>query len=275
MVPDKYKAMYDPAALTIPPNVPPECEAQARRDLRDYYAHISALDDCVGELRAALDRMSLTGDTIFVLTSDHGDSLWSQCTLETGNINKQRPYEESINVPFLLYQQGKRPFMTDILLAAQDILPTLCGLCEVDCPDTVEGVDLTKTLSGEESEPHEGVLIASYVPFANYAPCVGGHAYRSVRTRWFMYAETHEGPWLFYNLIEDPQQLNNLLPELIDFPVRKELRRLMYKLMAEQGDTFETHEELSARYGFHSLTPYNEIPYEKGDEWYARQKELL
>ncbi|HCL28041.1 MAG TPA: hypothetical protein DIC52_06370, partial [Candidatus Latescibacteria bacterium] len=43
-----------------------------RRDLAGYYAHISALDECLGRLLDGLVERGLDQDTIVVFTSDHG-----------------------------------------------------------------------------------------------------------------------------------------------------------------------------------------------------------
>jgi len=265
IVPEKYRAMYEPAEIRLPPNVPPECEAQARRDLQGYFAHISALDDCVGEILDSLEGLGLAENTVFVLTSDHGDCVWSHCTPETGNVNKQRPYEESIHVPFLLRAPGMETGESDALLAPQDILPTLCGLCGVPCPDTVEGRDVFA------GPPREGALLAGYVPFCDWGPKRGGFPYRGIRTGRYMYAERHDGPWLLYNILDDPYELHNLVG---DAALAEELRGLMVELMEEQGDRFETGEELCERFGYHSLTGGNEIPLEKGEEWYGRKDSL-
>ena len=62
-----------------------------------YYAHITALDHCVGRVEEALERLGMTEDTILVFTSDHGEMNGSQ-----GHDRKIRPWDESILVPFLL-----------------------------------------------------------------------------------------------------------------------------------------------------------------------------
>jgi len=95
--PQRFREMYDPAKLELRPNVPPPAQAAARRDLAGYYAHCSALDACVGDLLKTIAEAGLADHTLFVFTSDHGDMLGSQ-----GQQRKQRPWDESIRVPFLL-----------------------------------------------------------------------------------------------------------------------------------------------------------------------------
>ena len=89
--------MYDPHSIELRPNVPPEMAEEARNWIAGYYAHCTALDDCLGALLQTLEDEGLAENTIFVFTSDHGDMLGSQ-----GEVKKQRPWEESIRVPFLL-----------------------------------------------------------------------------------------------------------------------------------------------------------------------------
>ena len=38
-----------------------------------YYAHCTALDDCLGELLQALDSTGLAADTILLFSADHAD----------------------------------------------------------------------------------------------------------------------------------------------------------------------------------------------------------
>ena len=55
--PENYRSLYDPSQLTVRPNVPQEARDQPRKVLAGYYAHCTALDECVGELRRTLQEM--------------------------------------------------------------------------------------------------------------------------------------------------------------------------------------------------------------------------
>eukprot|EP01052_Picozoa_sp_SAG31_P015227 SAG31_NODE_973_length_10632_cov_7.175622_9_plen_369_part_00 len=69
--PDPYANMYDPGAIQLRENVPADIADSARRDLAGYYAHCTALDDCVGQLCSTLDETGLLDDTLLVFFSDH------------------------------------------------------------------------------------------------------------------------------------------------------------------------------------------------------------
>ena len=69
-----------------------------------YHAHVSAIDDELARLMAALDELALTEDTILIYTSDHGTMLGSH-----GVGSKRQPYEESIRVPCIFRWPGQIP----------------------------------------------------------------------------------------------------------------------------------------------------------------------
>ena len=138
--PEKYRALYDPAKLTLRPNVPETERAKARKNLAGYYAHCTALDECIGELRRTLQESGLEENTLLVFTADHGDMLGSQ-----GAYYKQRPWDESIRVPLLMRWPkglGVKGRRLDAPINSEDLMPTLLGLCGVPIPKTVEGLRL-------------------------------------------------------------------------------------------------------------------------------------
>ena len=89
--------MYVGREIQLRQNVPDGNRAQATDTLRGYYAHMSALDDCLGRLFETLDRAGAAEDTLVVFTSDHGDMMLSQ-----GLTTKLYPWDESIRVPLLI-----------------------------------------------------------------------------------------------------------------------------------------------------------------------------
>src|SRR5207244_3648615 len=139
--PERYQEMYRDREIRLRPNVPADKRQQAIANLRGYYAHMAALDDCFDRLLTTLDRAGIAEDTIVVFTSDHGDMMLSQ-----GLTTKLYPWDESIRVPFLLrYPRkfGRRARRIQTPLNSPDIMPTLLALCGLAIPDSVEGSDLS------------------------------------------------------------------------------------------------------------------------------------
>ena len=89
--PEEFKDLYREIDIKIPENVPEEHQEKARKQLRGYYSHISALDQCLKMITKCLERNQLERNTLVVLTSDHGDMLFSQ-----GLTRKLYPFEESV-----------------------------------------------------------------------------------------------------------------------------------------------------------------------------------
>ena len=234
--PEAYRNMYDPDTIELRPNVPSEMADEARDWIAGYYAHCTALDDCLGSLLQTLEEEGLAEDTIFVFTSDHGDMLGSQ-----GEVKKQRPWEESIRVPFLLrwpQRFGREGRAVDALLDTPDILPTLLSLSDIPIPETVEGRDFSATIEGGQDPSDGAALIYCPHPFGQFLREDGGREYRGLRTLSHTYARDLNGPWLLYDNHNDPFQLNNLVNRAEHQALQADLNALLHKKLAERGDEF-------------------------------------
>ncbi len=75
--PPEFKKIYKDSEIVLRPNVPDSMKVKAAKWLKGYYAHITALDDCIGKLQQAIQETGIEENTIFVFTSDHGDMLGS------------------------------------------------------------------------------------------------------------------------------------------------------------------------------------------------------
>ncbi len=228
--------MYSPGQIEVRPNVPDELRGKARKDIAGYYAHIAALDDCMKELQAAVKESGEEDNTIFVFTSDHGDMLYSH-----GEVKKQKPWDESLMVPFLLrYPEklGKTQKIVDTPINTPDILPTLLGLSGIEIPASVQGSDYSKIITGEKKPENEAVLIQCPVPFHQWNYSRGGREYRGVRTSRFTYARDLNGPWLLYDNKLDPYQMNNLIGLDEYVFIRSDLEKQLQELLQKTNDKF-------------------------------------
>lgn len=160
--PRKYRDKYQADKMKLRANVPAAISDKVRTALAAYYAHCSALDECVGDLLQTLSETGLAQNTLVVFTSDHGDLLGSH-----GGFNKQQPYEESIRVPLLLRWPkafGTRGRQLEAPISSEDLMPTILGLCRVHIPRTVEGLDYSGYLRGGRDPSDGAALIACYAP---------------------------------------------------------------------------------------------------------------
>lgn len=247
--PEEFRALYDPKSLVLRPNVPPECAEQARKDLAGYYAHCTALDHGVGLLQAAIKAAAIENDTVFVFTSDHGDMLGSQ-----GESQKQRPWDESIRVPFLLKYPGLpgwRPGRTEELIDAPDIMPTLLGLCGLPIPHTVEGTDFSPAVNRRPVAAGRDAFLSCPHPFGQWSAAhQGGREYRGLRTARHTYIRDLNGPWLLYDNTKDPYQLKNLVQDPASAPLLHELDVRLQARLEKQGDRFEPGSSYLEKWGY-------------------------
>src|SRR6185369_10616925 len=159
--PTKYRAMYDPAKIVLRANVPKPYEEAARKDAAGYYAHCTALDDCIGQVWRTLRDSGVEDDTILIFSSDHGEMLYSN-----GFNRKQKPWDESIRVPMLWRYPPLAASRIETPMATEDVMPTVLGLCGVDIPKSVEGIDYSGFMKGAAANPNtdDAALIECVAP---------------------------------------------------------------------------------------------------------------
>lgn len=184
-----------------PPNVP----GQLGAELAGYYAMVEAIDHQLGRLLAQLDQRGLVNDTIVVYTSDHGSLVGSHRTF-----GKELPFDGATRVPFLARWPGHITAGRTLAapLGTPDILPTLSGLAGLTAPSVPDGLDLSQLLLGQrDARSSAAAYMAGYVrPDKNNKP-----VWRGLRTERHLFACTEQGPWMLYDMLEDPHELKNLV----------------------------------------------------------------
>jgi arylsulfatase A-like enzyme len=232
--PEHCRALYPKTSeIQLRPNVPDDLKEKARRDIAGYYAHIAALDDCIGELWRSLKENGLEDNTILIFTSDHGDMLYSH-----GQVKKQKPWDESIRVPLLVHYSQLPSTRLQKPITTPDIMPTLLSLCDISIPNSVEGKNRAELLLGREQDGDDAVLIECPVPFHQWSYKNGGREYRGLRTTKYTYARDLNGPWLLYDNATDEFQLNNLINNPAYVDVLQTLDELLTHKLIERQDEF-------------------------------------
>jgi arylsulfatase A-like enzyme len=228
-----------------------------RKEIANYYAPITAIDEQVGRLLRALDESGRAEDTIVLVTSDHGDMLGSH-----GQRLKRKPWEESIRVPGILrYPARVRPGRTtEALFSHVDFAPTLLGLCGLPVPAAMQGSNLSSLVLGETDRGPDSVFFQIFVPFAGDGT---PHPWRGVRTSRHLYARTEQGPWLLYDLEQDPYETRNLANDPAHASIRKELEARVAAWMDRTGDAWSLNsnvpvEDQGRLYRFRAFTTIQE-----------------
>lgn len=245
--PKRFRDMYKPEDIRLRGNVPTEDAPGARRDLAGYYAHCSALDECVGRLLKTLEDAQMADNTVFVFTSDHGDMLGSH-----GQQRKQRPWDEAVRVPMLLRypKLGRRGQEMSVPVNAPDIMPTLLGLCEIPIPEGVEGLDFSGYARGGKDPSDGAALLACYHPFGEWRRSEGGREFRGVRTSTHTYVRALDGPWMLFDNVKDPLQMDNLANRQEHAKLQRELENRLQKKLKERHDQFLPGMDYIRKWGY-------------------------
>lgn len=256
--PEELKAMYPPDSIKLRPNVPEKWKERAQKEAQGYYAHCTALDRCVADLYKTLEETGVAENTIFVFTADHGEMLGSQ---GQSPWQKQRPWDESILVPFLLrYPAGGadkgRKVTTPI--NTPDILPTLLSLAGVAIPETIEGEDVSELVSGKKTQDRT-VLFMSISPFGSG----NRKGFRGIRTSRYTYVRDSDGPWLMYDNQDDPYQMNNLIGDVSHVDLQKELDGKLQSKLKQTGDKLHPKQHYLNQWGY-TVDRGGNIPYYSG-----------
>lgn len=251
--PEEYRRRYDPADLSLRPNVPNVIRhtqtttydrAKIRENLAGYYAHISALDDQLARLLEALDRAGQRENTIVVYTSDHGDMLGSQ-----GLTNKQLPYEESLRVPLLISWPGTiAPYVCEELIGIVDLPVTVVGLMGLSFRGETDGHDLSALGWDPRARGRDACYATDLVP-CHQAAARGGSEWRAIRTKQYTFVRTaSDDGCLLYDNVADPYQQRNLIDAASMREVADDLRRRLNEFVAAH-DELLPWDELIRRWG--------------------------
>jgi arylsulfatase A-like enzyme len=266
--PEKFRKVYDPAKLTMRPNWSEGVPGAGRKEIAAYYAAMTAVDEQVGRLLKALDDSGRVEDTIVVFTSDHGDMLGSQ-----SQRLKRKPWEESIRVPgiFRYPARLKAGRITESLLTHVDLAPTLLTLCGVPVPKEMQGTDVSGVVLGQSDRGPDSAFFQIFVPFAGDGT---PHPWRGVRTDRFMYARTEAGPWVLYDLSNDPYELKNLADDPAHAATRELMEAKLAEWMKRTGDSWANNsmspvEDKGRLYRFEAFSTIREYL-----DWAAKHPDL-
>jgi arylsulfatase A-like enzyme len=116
-----------------------------------YYALVTEVDHCVGEILKALDEAGIAEETIVIYTSDHGDFVGHHGMVEKAAAG-QNVYEDILNIPLIIRYPGNKykGKRSAELVSLVDIYPTLVDLLGLKMPELkhpIQGKSLAATLT--------------------------------------------------------------------------------------------------------------------------------
>jgi arylsulfatase A-like enzyme len=137
-----------------------------RNFIGGYYALVTEIDFCVGEILNALDEAGLEEETIVIYSSDHGDFAGNHGMVEKAAAG-QNVYEDILNVPLIIKIPGKpaQGRRTAELVTLADVLPTLIDVLGLDVPDfkyTIQGASMAEVILNNGSMNRKYIVSESW-----------------------------------------------------------------------------------------------------------------
>jgi len=131
-----------------------------------YYALVTEIDYCVGEILDALDEAGLEEETIVIYTSDHGDFVGNHGMVEKAAAG-QNVYEDILNIPLIFKYPGKikKGQRTAELVTPADILPTLIHILGLETPEfkyPIQGESMADVMLKNGSMNREYIISESW-----------------------------------------------------------------------------------------------------------------
>lgn len=204
--------------------------SQKKQTISAYMASVRFMDQQVGRLLDALDRLDLRQETIVVFLSDHGYNLgehdcWSKVSL----------WEGSIRVPMIISdpahgkQHGSNVSQVCELI---DLYPTLLDLGGFgnQRPDILQGKSLASFINGQVP-PSEA---------SSFAYTINGRG-ASIRTDRWRYtkwgnSDQNDGQEELYDHQKDPEEHLNLADQRENQAILREMRTLLHSIQQESRE---------------------------------------
>ena len=172
-----------------------------KRSMATYYGMTSFMDQQIGRILDALDRLGQADNTLVVFSTDHGHFLGHH-----GLIAKAiHHYEDLLRIPFIVRQPGAVPAgrASEAIQNLVDLSPTFLAAAGVEVPIAMTGVNQLDNWRGGDpartwsiTENHHGTTHFHMRTYVNQ------------RYKITVYRDGADGE--LFDLVEDPGEVNNL-----------------------------------------------------------------
>ncbi|HPA16948.1 MAG TPA: sulfatase-like hydrolase/transferase [Verrucomicrobiae bacterium] len=205
-----YNAPHDP--IQPPPDWLARVRARepgATEQRSKIAALIEHMDDGVGRVLAAIERLGIAGRTLVIFTSDNGGNLAFGANNGPLRGGKQQMFEGGIRVPFLAVLPGRiaAGVRSERRAITMDIFPTVCELAGAAAPTAIEGRTFLPTLLGHEQPADDRTFFWVRREGGKYK---GGVYYAARRGSWKLLQNEPGEPFGLYDLDQDSGETKDL-----------------------------------------------------------------
>ena len=222
-----FKPFRDFFASWMPPGITDKDYIIAQ-----YDGAVAYMDTCIQTLFHQLESLGILDDTIVVINSDHGETLYDHdCYFDHHGI-----YDNTLHVPLIIRYPGKVPAGLRVPGYNQhkDLLPTILELADIDPGDyQMDGRSLMQLVRGEVTSFESEIYLTE-------CTWMRKHGWRTPEWKLIEALEPDfhfKPPVELYNLIQDPEENHNLAesePELVA-ALRARMQAHISKREAETG----------------------------------------
>ncbi|MBW1899807.1 MAG: DUF4976 domain-containing protein, partial [Deltaproteobacteria bacterium] len=145
-----------------------------------------------------------------------------------------------------------------------DISSTLLSLADIEVPDSFEGFDFSEILEAGKNQADRAALYMSVSSFAFVQPEFK-REYRAIKTGQYTYVKGIDGPWMLFDDLKDPFQMNNLIdnPEYTD--IQEKLEDRLKAELHEIKDDFRPAASYISEWGY-KVKERGQIGYKKHNQ---------
>ncbi|MCC2685768.1 MAG: sulfatase [Paenibacillaceae bacterium] len=259
-VPERFFNMYHPDKLVMPfdahfpnENLHPQIrnmqkvlnldgitEEMIRNTLAAYYGMITAMDENVGRIVAALKEQNLYDNTYIVYMSDHGESLG-----EHGLFYKQCSYEASVGIPLIVKGPGlPAGQQIDDPVTLVDLYPTIMEITGLVAePDRPGHSWLPLIQAGSRAAMGEGTDRPDWA-FSEYHGNFFKQDWYMLRRGDYKYTYYVNDRPSLYNLADDPREMNDLAGDPKYAEVLKEFESLLRGITDPEAVSLQAKRDL-------------------------------
>jgi len=194
--PEPYRTMFGPNHTTSKPFRRKEKNLM----INAYDGEIRYTDEIIKHLYQQIEQLGLLDQTVFIITSDHGEGFWEHGERGHGRML----YNEVLHIPLIIHPPGgrDRPLRIRQRLSNIDLFPTILDLAGVSHRLPIDGQSLAGFWRGENRESETDVFSE-----ACHTNCINSTAFISKDLKMIYHAENE---YELYDMNKDPSEKRNL-----------------------------------------------------------------
>ncbi len=248
VLPDHYFDLYDPAKIELPASAaetfdgkPPVqrnysahwafdtmASEDSRKLIATYWGYVTMIDEQIGRVLDAVDRLGLDDDTAVFFTADHGEFTGAHRLHDKG----PAMYEDIYRTPGLIKLPGAPAGQVrDEFVSLTDCTATILELTGCDPAPAVDSRSLVPLVRGEQPDWDDHIVCEFH---GHHFP----YPQRMLRTERYKLVINPDSVNELYDLAADPDELHNRYQDPAHAEHRAELTARLYRLLRDRGDNF-------------------------------------